>query len=281
VGSTAHTTALACSQCNLPDSQLHMCLECTHPDICAIREKAVDDFQTKVQRLQAYSNPPISEDTHRCLSALPDIVFRSTGFEVERFWTGHLNRASIAQFHPHPDQPLSPAQFQNLVSTLSKLFAVLTTAMKNMITTRARLFRESLSRSYTPRHRITHQRPRHMLLNPNSRITRFFQSCPLLSRPSRPLRQPVPTQPRRRHRLLQLRLLHRTNAGDESHSHLSLHRLDQFLQLKYLNYTLPIVSTSSIITSAPLPRLLPSSQEHPSDPPCSSVPDVTLPDNQQ
>jgi hypothetical protein len=153
--------------------------------------------------------------------------------------------------------------------------------MKNMITARARLFREALSRSYTPRHRTTHQRPRHMLLNPNSRITRFFQSCPLASRPPRPLRQPVLPQPRRRHRLLQLRILHRPNTGDESHSHLSLHRLDQFLQLKYLNYTQPIVSTSSLINSVPLPRLLPSPQEHPSDSPCSSVPDVTLPHNQQ
>jgi hypothetical protein len=44
VGSTARTTALACSQCHKPDSQLHMCLKCTHPSISEIREKAVDDF---------------------------------------------------------------------------------------------------------------------------------------------------------------------------------------------------------------------------------------------
>jgi hypothetical protein len=276
--SIAHSTALACSQCKKPDSQMHMCLECEDPAICAIREQAVDAYHDKVRHLQATSLPPLSEDTHKALTNLGDIVFRPNGFEVERFWTGTLNHASISQFHPHPTRLLSPALFQNLVSTISKLSAVLTTAMRAMISTRASLYRESLGRSFTPRHRAPQQqRPSYMLLNPLSLITRFFVNRPLASHPPRPLRQTLPHLPKRRHRLIQLRMIHRPDIGNESHSHLSLHKLEQFLQLNYLNHTHPIVSTSSLINTVPPPRPLPSPQEHLSIPPCSSVPDVTQP----
>jgi hypothetical protein len=128
--------------------------------------------------------------------------------------------------------------FQTLKTTTTTLLAVLSTGMKNMITLRAKLYKDTLLAQIRLLRIQNRSANGTVLQNTSNPITRFFaRTQPSLNR-RKPLRDP-PTLPQQteasKTRLTQLRLRHRHKHKEDgtTQHYLTAHTLTEFLQIQY------------------------------------------------
>ena len=127
---SAPCTAALCRICNAEDSQVHILLQCHHPDLDDIRANAINDVLSLVDEL-------ISVSTPLCDYATNLIQFFSSHFTVDRLWLGtwnrHVLRAALCNGTPIVTDTMSYSTAMFIQSIIIKLTQPLVKATKMLM----------------------------------------------------------------------------------------------------------------------------------------------------
>ena len=182
------TTAAKCTDCdhNL-DNMAHMLLQCPHPEIAQIREKAFHAQQTQLTKLHEKRQP--IPWLHNALRRLARAAWDPDTPQVERYWTGQLTASQLANAFGHNiSTSLLDHQFHKLEKSVTKILLPLYNGGLNMLKNRGCRFHRLDATTMTPPSANASSQPHHTHSATNPTILQLLKvtSTPRAVPPKRP-----------------------------------------------------------------------------------------------